>query len=66
METNNVANNLFGLFLNFPTNLNLSLLDNKDFFKSVEDSEKKATSEPEIKAEDIIKKDIKMNLIRIS
>lgn len=62
LDTNKVANNLLGLFLNFLTNCKLLFLELKDFFKSVLLREKNANSDPEIKAENIIKTIIKTNL----
>ena len=61
-ETNKAANNLLGLFLRLQTSFKLLFLEVFAFLMSVLESEKKATSDPEIKAEKISSKIIKIIL----
>lgn len=51
LETSNTAKSLLGLFLNSDINFKTLLLDLEAFLMSVLESEKKATSDPEINAE---------------
>ena len=62
-ETNRTASNLRGLFLNVEINFKDLLFELDAFFISVLESEKKATSEPEIKAELMTKNVISKILI---
>lgn len=62
-ETNRTASNLRGLFLNVEINFKDLLFELDAFFISVLESEKKATSEPEIKAELMTKNMISKILI---
>ena len=64
LETSNTAKSLLGLFLNSEINFKDLLLDLDAFFKSVLESEKKATSDPEINAE--LNSNNKINTILIS
>lgn len=53
LETSKTANNLLGLFLKLCIRFRLLFFELIAFLRSVVESEKKATSEPEISAEDI-------------
>lgn len=53
LETSNVANNLLGLLLKRAISFKFLMLELDIFFKSVLEREKKATSDPEIRAEHI-------------
>lgn len=61
-ETKIVANNLFGSSSNETTAFSLLDFDSEALFKSVWESEKKATSAPEIKAESMSSKKSKETL----
>jgi hypothetical protein len=52
-EIKRVERSLLGLVLNFKTNWSFLLFDSEIFFMSFSDKEKKATSKPEIRAEQI-------------
>ena len=51
LETSNVASNLLGLLLKRAISFMFLILELDIFFKSVLEREKKATSDPEIRAE---------------
>ena len=63
-DTNKTASNLLGLFLKVEMRFKALLFDLAAFFISVLESEKKATSEPEISAE--LKINNKVNTILIT
>ena len=64
LETSNTAKSLLGLFLNSDINFKTLLLDLEAFLMSVLESEKKATSDPEINAE--LKSNSTINTILIN
>ena len=64
LETSNKAKSLLGLFLNSDINFKALLLDLEAFLMSVLESEKKATSDPEINAE--LKSNSTINTILIN
>ena len=64
LETSNVASNLLGLLLKRAISFIFLILELDIFFKSVLEREKKATSDPEIRAEHISRTIINTILIK--
>ena len=61
--TKSAANNLFGLFLSWDTNIKILSFDFEESSICLLDREKNAISEPDINAEHMINKEIISNLM---